>query len=242
MVDDARAVHRLRDERALYCDVWAMGLQRRAVLAAGARLCDRGLLTTPADALEAGPAELSSMLLRRSPHAGVAAAMRARGEARRGSDATAVPAELGDAPWAPIPVHWLPAGAARTERAVRTFLAAMEADDPGPNGAAELRGLPASPGVHIGRARIVRRADDLARVQAGDVLVSPAANSSLVVAFPRAGAMVTDHGGMLSHAAIVARERGIPAVVGTGDATSRIVDGVQLRVDGRAGVVVIAER
>lgn len=51
-------------------------------------------------------------------------------------------------------------------------------------------------------------------------------------AFPLAGALVTDHGGMLSHAAIVARERGIPAVVGTGNATTRIPDGVQVRIDG----------
>ena len=238
MVADARAVHRVRDERALYCDVAAMGLLRRAVLEAGARLCTRGLLESAAAAVEAEPAELRALLLRQSSRGAAAAEMRARGEARRDADAGAVPDELGDAPWAPIPLRWLPAGAVRTERAFRTFLAAME-EDSEPSGTGDLRGLPASPGVHAGPARIVRRAEDLGRVEAGDVLVAPAASPSLVVAFPLAGALVTDHGGMLSHAAIVARERGIPAVVGTGDATSRIHDGAQVRVDGGAGVVAV---
>lgn len=241
MVADARAAQRVRDQRALYCDVWAMGLLRRAVLEIGARLCGRGVLESPAGAVEAGPAELRALLLRPRSRGAALEEMRVRGEARRHADSDAVPDELGDPPWAPIPLQWLPAGTARTERAFRTFLAAME-EDSEPSATDDLRGLPASPGVHAGRARIVRRADDLARVEAGDVLVAPAASPSLVVAFCLAGALVTDHGGMLSHAAIVARERGIPAVVATGDATNRVHDGDQLRVDGGAGVVAIARR
>lgn len=241
MLADARAVHRVRDERAIHCDVWAMGLLRRAVLEAGAVLCHDGVLDTPADAVEADPAELRALLLRRYPSGEAAAEMRARGEARRSPDAGAVPDELGDPPWDPIPVQWLPAGAARTERAFRTFLAAMEAETEASQ-TEELRGLPASPGVHVGTARVVRRAADLERVDAGDVLVAPAASPSLVVAFPLAGALVTDQGGMLSHAAIVAREQGIPAVVGTGDATRRITDGAQLHVDGRAGRVAVVQQ
>lgn len=238
MLADARAVHRVRDERALYCDVWAMGLLRRVVLCAGERLCDRGVLETPPDSLEAGPAELRAMLLRPRTAGDLASRMRQRGAARRSADGSAIPDELGDPSWTPIPVRWLPAGAVRTERAFRTFLSAMEAASEAP-ATDDLRGLAASPGVHVGRARIVRGAADLERIEAGDVLVSPAASSALVVAFPLAGAMVTDHGGMLSHAANLAREYGLPAVVGTGDATRRIRDGATVRVDGGAGLVVV---
>ena len=248
LVVDARAVHRLRDERALYCDVWAMGLLRRAVVAAGVRLCEGGLLESPADAVEAEPGELRGLLTRRAltneaTGAGTHRAREATAEvmaerrASRGSaDGRAVPDELGEAPWAPIPLEWLPEGAGRTERAFRAFLHAMEQAPP-PADTSDVHGLPASPGIHSGRARIIRTAADLARLEAGDIVVAPAASPSLVSAFSLAGALVTDHGGTLSHAALVARELRIPAVVGTGNATSRITEGALIRVDGRSGTV-----
>ncbi|HET9051974.1 MAG TPA: PEP-utilizing enzyme [Candidatus Dormibacteraeota bacterium] len=238
MLADARAVHRLRDERALYADVWAVGLLRRAILAAGRRLADRGALRDPADALEATPRELRALLAGRgAPLAGV---LTARGHRRR-TAVDDVPGELGDPPWPPIPVEWLPEGSARTERAFRAFLSAMD-EGARPAEPGTVRGLPASPGVHVGRARLVDGGAALGRVEAGDVLVAAAASPSLVVVFPLVGAIVTDHGGMLSHAAIVAREQGVPAVVGTGDATRLVRDGARVRVDGGAGVVTLLDR
>jgi pyruvate,water dikinase len=98
-------------------------------------------------------------------------------------------------------------------------------------------GLPGGPGVAEGPARIVRSLDEFEKVQAGDVIVCTFTNPAWTVLFPRAAALVADSGGPLSHAAIVAREYGLPSVVGTGDATRRIVDGQPLRVDGSAGTV-----
>lgn len=102
-----------------------------------------------------------------------------------------------------------------------------------------VRGIPASPGTHRGRARLVRSLADATRLAPGDVLLAPAAAPVWTPYYAIAGSLVTDAGGALSHAAIVAREYGIPAVVGTGDATVRIADGTIVVVDGTAGTVTI---
>jgi pyruvate,water dikinase len=79
------------------------------------------------------------------------------------------------------------------------------------------------------------------RLQPGEILVANTTNVGWTPLFPRAAAVVTDVGGSLSHAAIVARELGIPAVVGCGDATSRLKTGDLVLVDGKRGVVEILE-
>ena len=238
MLEDARAVQWVRDERALYCDVWATGVLRRALLAAGRRLADAGRLDDPADVLEAQRGELRSLFKRGRNGPRDELALRAR--QRLAADPASVPPVLGNATWSPIQLDWLPSGAARTERAFRTFLAAM--DDEPPAGASNgLLGLAASPGVREGRARVITRLTDLPALDREDVLVAGAASPSLIVLLPLVGALVTDRGGLLSHAAIVARELGVPAVVGTGDATNRIPDGARVRVDGSAGVVTLLQ-
>lgn len=101
----------------------------------------------------------------------------------------------------------------------------------------DLVGIPASPGRAAGPARIVRTLSDFDRVQPGDVLVSPLTAPAWTAVFGRIAAVVTDTGGVAAHASIVAREYGLPAVVGTGDATRRLRDGEPVEVDGSAGVV-----
>ena len=100
-----------------------------------------------------------------------------------------------------------------------------------------LSGLGVSQGTYTGRARVVHHSEDYEKVEAGDILVAPFTSSGYNVLLPLLGAIVTDRGGALCHTAIVAREFGIPAVVGTGDATARIPDGARLLVDGTQGVV-----
>jgi pyruvate,water dikinase len=100
-----------------------------------------------------------------------------------------------------------------------------------------LRGTGASAGVVRGPARIVRGPEDFDRVKRGDIIVASASNPGWVPLFSIAGGLVTDTGGVLSHAAVVAREFGLPAVVGTGDATIRIADGRIVEIDGAAGLV-----
>jgi pyruvate,water dikinase len=110
-----------------------------------------------------------------------------------------------------------------------------------PNSATVLRGLAVNTGVYEGPARLVADGTDFERVQRGDVLVTRMTTPYFTVVLPLLGAIVTDRGGQLSHAAIVAREYGIPGIVGTRDATRTIPDGARVRVDGRSGEVRLME-
>ena len=100
-----------------------------------------------------------------------------------------------------------------------------------------LHGLSVNAGTYEGTARVVDSSADFGRIRRGDVLVTRNTSPYFNVVLPLLGAIVTDRGGQLSHAAIVAREYGIPGVVGTRDATSVIADGARVRVDGTTGEV-----
>jgi len=100
-----------------------------------------------------------------------------------------------------------------------------------------LEGLGASPGQASGQVKIVRTLDELDRVLSGDILVAQMTSPDMVPAMKRAAAIVTDEGGLTSHAAIVSRELGVPAVVGTKEATKTLTDGMVVTVDGEKGIV-----
>jgi pyruvate, water dikinase len=100
-----------------------------------------------------------------------------------------------------------------------------------------LTGLGASPGIGSGVVRIVETLDDLDKIKAGDILVTKMTNPDMVVSMQKCTAIVTDEGGMTAHAAIVSREMGIPAVVGTREATTKLKDGDVITVDGTSGKV-----
>ena len=102
-------------------------------------------------------------------------------------------------------------------------------------------GEPASTGIATGPARIITDPSEFTSFRAGDVLVARTTAPAWTPLFARAAAIVTDGGALAAHASIVAREYGIPAVVGTGDATRRITDGQQVTVDGTVGVVTLAD-
>ena len=103
--------------------------------------------------------------------------------------------------------------------------------------AEELQGAGASVGVARGPARVTLSEADFDRIQPGDIIVCPSSNPSWVPLFSIAAGLVTDTGGVLSHAAVVAREFGLPAVVGTRIGTTRIADGRMVEVNGSTGVV-----
>ena len=105
------------------------------------------------------------------------------------------------------------------------------------NGAVGLTGVGASPGLVEGPARVLRGVDDFDRFEPGDVVVCAVTSPAWDPLLASASAVVTDTGGLAGHAAITARELGLPAVVGTGAATATITDGQLLRVDGSAGTV-----
>ena len=102
-----------------------------------------------------------------------------------------------------------------------------------------LRGTPASAGRAVGTARVIAGVADFGRLEAGDVLVCATTTPAWTPLFASAAALVTDTGGILSHAAIVAREYGLPAVVGCDVATTAIRDGTRVEVDGETGRVTV---
>jgi pyruvate, water dikinase len=112
---------------------------------------------------------------------------------------------------------------------------------PDAKAANEIHGFAASAGVVEGIARVLTSVNDIGQMLDGEILVCPVTAPSWAPLFNKIKAAVSDIGGTMSHAAIVAREYGMPAVVGTGQATKRIRSGQRLRVDGDRGIVTILE-
>ncbi len=106
----------------------------------------------------------------------------------------------------------------------------------------EIKGVPASPGVVEGKARVILDVNELDQLQDGEILVCSTTSPSWAPAFSKIKAAVADVGGVMCHAAIVCREYGLPAVVGTGIATKAIKTGDKIRVNGDTGLVEILER
>jgi pyruvate,water dikinase len=100
-----------------------------------------------------------------------------------------------------------------------------------------LEGLGASPGIGVGVVKIIETMKDLPKIKKGDVLVTKMTNPDMVVSMQKSVAIITDEGGMTSHASIVSREMGIPAIVGTVNATSVLKEGMKVTVDGSYGKV-----
>jgi pyruvate,water dikinase len=105
-----------------------------------------------------------------------------------------------------------------------------------------LRGIPGSPGVAEGTARVILDVEQLGKVQDGEILIAPFTSTSWTPIFGRIAGAVTDAGGVMCHAAIVAREYGLPAVLGTGSATKSIKTGDRIHVDANHGTVTIIDR
>ncbi|VVC03148.1 putative phosphoenolpyruvate synthase [Candidatus Bilamarchaeum dharawalense] len=100
-----------------------------------------------------------------------------------------------------------------------------------------VRGLGSSPGIGMGKVRIVKSAKEIKNIQRGDILVTEMTTPDFVPGMKKSAAIITDTGGMTSHAAIVSRELGVPCVVGTGNATTVLKDDMEISVDGSHGIV-----
>ena len=163
----------------------------------------------------------------------------ARAEYRATHSAKDAPPTLGPPPPAPPDPAKLPPPVARLMRATGLALGALFGSSEAEHEEDLLRGLAASRGVYEGTARLVSGPSDFNRIVKGDVLVTTSTTEAFNILLPLLGAIVTDSGGLLSHSAIVAREYGIPGVVGTREGTERIADGARVRVDGDAGEVTV---
>jgi pyruvate,water dikinase len=238
LLADARLTYRLRDERGIYSDMSATGLSRLAVLELGRRLVAAGRVQEAAHLFECTPDELFAL----SAGAGGPDAddLRDRAARRVVAAATLAPPMLGDPPSPPPPLELLPPALARVVGAIGFGINSIlhGLDEPSVTGGV-IKGLPGSGGVVEGRARVITDIAQLFELEPGDIIVSVTTSEAFNSAIHLAGAIVTDHGGIVSHAAIVSREVGIPSVVGTGVASTAIPDGARVRVDGDAGEVTL---
>jgi pyruvate,water dikinase len=237
LLGDARLTYRLRDERGVYSDIWAAGLMRRAALAAGRRVAERGRLAGAHQMLDATLDEMCALVAGTGGPS--ADELASRAEYRATYTAKDVPLFLGPPPPPPPDFAALPPSMGRLMRAMFIGLGHVFGSSQVQNEERILYGLAASKGVYEGPARRVSGSSEFGRIAKGDVLVTESTSEAFNILLPLLGAIITDNGGLLSHAAIVSREYGIPGVVGTREATSRIADGVLVRVDGDAGEVTV---
>ena len=233
---DARATYGLRDDNGLLTAAWPVGLLRRAMLEAGRRLAGRGALRDPVHAVELTVEELVDLLERGAPGPSADEASARLAERRRLS-AVPAPASLG--PDLDLPLRALPPAMGLL---TRCLLALRDLGITPPGERAPLRGVGIGTEAVTGRACVASDpAEALARFEAGDILVTrgtcPSWNALLAVA----GGIVTEEGGPLSHAAVIARELGLPALIGTAEATTLLVDGAAVLLDPAAGVVRLLE-
>jgi len=236
LLEEARFINRLRDERGLYNEARALGIARRAVLEAGKRLQAEARLPRAEMLVHASHAEMLAML--RGDSGPGEAELLERENWYQGKSTDDAPPYLGPAQTPPPPAEALPEIARPAHVAIGAAIGNIS-DHPeeGAEPGLTIEGHPVSPGIYEGTARLILNPVDFHRLQQGDVLVTKNTAATFNVVLPLLGAIVTDRGGQLSHAAIVAREYGIPGIVGTRNATRNITDGSRIRVDGSAGTV-----
>jgi phosphohistidine swiveling domain-containing protein len=234
---EARIGYSVRDERGVYSDIWASGLMRRAAMAAGRRLAERGRLHDAETFVFANIDEMCAVL--EGSATPTADELAARLTYHQTYTAKDVPAHIGDAAMPPPDPATLPPPMQRVMAAVGVAMVEMFGQSEAEHEETVIRGLAASAGVREGYVRRVNGPADFNRIQQGDVLLTEATTEAFNILLPLLSAIITDSGGALSHAALVSREYGIPGVVGTRDATERIADGARVRVDGDKGEVTV---
>jgi pyruvate,water dikinase len=217
-VDAARAGMAFRENSHFYF-LMPLPILRRSLLEIGRRLCNVGVLDAPVEVFHLRLEELEAI---DDP-----AALPSTGSGRREADSLRA--------------------AFRTRSARREELAGVRLIDPAAvfpqrdRGDALIMGTPASSGTATGPVSVIRGPEEFDRLTPGDVLVCPYTNPAWTTLFQRAAAVIVDSGGPGSHAAIVAREYGIPAVMGTGVATATLTDGQLVTVNGTIGRVTAAD-
>lgn len=228
LVADARASYGLRDENGPVTYEWPAGLLRRALLEAGRRLELGG------DVFELERDEVVAML-RGGAGPGAPEIARRAEERRSWAALTDVPVRLGpEEP--PPPVSAMPEHLGRMTRIVTTVVATLEAV----KDREALTGTGVGTAAYVGTARVVHdAAEALALVEPGDVIVAPYTAPTYNAVLAMAGALVTEQGGLLCHAAVIARELDLPAVIGAASAMSVIPDGATVEVDPVAGRVTV---
>jgi pyruvate,water dikinase len=230
---DARSANRMRDERGIYNDIWGAGISRCAILEAGRRLFEEDIFSNAELSLDASHEELIGLL--KGESTATDEDLSERREWRLTKDIDEVPEFLGDPPAGPPLLELLPRKIQPTLRAFGLVMGNVFDEPKEPT--QQISGLAVSPGIYEGTAKVILSTRDFDRLEKGDILVTKNTSAGFNVVLPIIGALVTDRGGILSHAAIVSREFGIPGVVGTKNASQSIKDGDKIRVNGGTGEV-----
>lgn len=215
----------LSEDHGYWLDFRAASDARQVFLEAGRRLTATGAIAETSDVLHLRPAEIIAAL--RGNHPDLRTTIHDRkAEIERYRDVE-LPHMVGTQPPGPPPDN-------PGNRTLAKFFGVppQTSDDP-----TILLGVPGSAGVVRGPARIVRTLGDADKIEAGDIMIAETTAPPWTPLFSTVAAVVTDTGGVLSHCAVVAREYGIPAVVGTGFGTLRLTDGQMVEVDGNSGLV-----
>jgi phosphohistidine swiveling domain-containing protein len=237
----SRTVFPYVEEHKFFCDYWFLTRWWNKLREFGALLVKHGFLEQTDDMFMLGRHEVASALDELvlawasggdplGPHHWPPIVRRRRELLAKLADWTPPPA-LGVTPEAVTDPMTIMLWGVTTQR-VQEWARQTEGGD-------ELVGAAASPGTVEGPARVVKTVDQIADVREGEILVCTITSPAWAPIFSKIKAAVTDIGGVMSHAAIVCREYGMPAVVGTGRATSTIRTGQMVRVDGTSGVVTI---
>ena len=260
-LDLGRRFFRLRDERGLCTDLSGVGLCRRGIMEAGRRLEEQGVVFKAAhlcvarkhEAIALLRGDLSLLTPEKGIEVGVRDVPTPRELEKRynyifAADPSVIPRALGTPPPEPDPMA-LPEGIRRTMGALNTGLlrgiwdeGTEHSKEDVKNDPDTVKGLAASSGITEGPACVITSEKDLQKVKKGDIIVAYSCSASINVVLGLCTDIVTDYGGMLSHAAIVAREYSLPAVVGSQMATQKFKDGDILRVDCSNSKVSVVKR
>ncbi len=243
LLDLSRTVFPFVEEHKFFCDYWFLTRWWNKVREFGALLARHGFLEDTEDVFQLGRHEVASALdellltwatggTALGPHHWPPIVARRRELLRKLGEWTPPPA-IGATPEAITDPAVIMLWGVTTQR-VQEWARSEE-------GGTELTGAAAAPGTVEGPARVVITFDQIADVRDGEILVCPITSPAWAPIFPKVTGVVTDIGGVMSHAAIVCREYGLPAVVGTGRATAQIRTGQTIRVDGTGGVVTILD-
>lgn len=243
----ARAAFPVRDENVVLLFSTTFAVVRAALREAGSRLVGRGLAVA-GDVFFLQMTEVEDALAGRpGPFFAEHAAARCRTWQRLCAEPPPPP-RFGR-PLPEPPLGGLPRDARLMTGAILWYMRGIQAlDEPPPNApplepdpSTVVRGVGAARGRHRGIARVLTSESEAERLEPGDILVCGMTSPAWSAVLPLAGAIVTDYGGMLSHAAVIAREFGVAAVVATRNGTRRIPDGALVEVDGDSGTVTVLQ-
>lgn len=231
----AELTYPLREDNVILTDQMVIGLLRVAGLEVGRRLVARGLVAQVEDVWMLTVDEAEEHLA----HGRDARVLVKRRRAEMlWVSANPGPLHYGPAPSSPPSLRGLPEAARRLNGGL-LFLMEEELARPAASSGDGIQGIAASSGVYRGKVRVITDVHDLHELEPGEVLVCPSTTAAWMMVFNKAGALVTDHGSVLTHTSIVAREHRLPAVVATQRATTELETGDEVIVDGTRGTVTL---